>query len=158
MMGMAHRQASSALFTEFIMDRVRQNANLKLKEIMNDYQIEFGATISYRKAYIKREMALKMIRGLYGDSFQQLPLYCNKHRHHKHRHHNKGPFQKFFWAFEPCLRSLTSSLRPVIAVEGSHLQGKYPGVLLVALAHDANQKLLPIAFTFTEAERRDIWE
>eukprot|EP00268_Persea_americana_P043083 TRINITY_DN43197_c0_g1_i1.p1 TRINITY_DN43197_c0_g1~~TRINITY_DN43197_c0_g1_i1.p1 ORF type:complete len:123 (+),score=17.68 TRINITY_DN43197_c0_g1_i1:1027-1395(+) len=91
MMGMAHRQASSTLITEFIMDRVKQNANLKLKEIMNDYQMEFGATISYRKAYIEREMAMNMICGSYGESFQQLPAGCNKHRHH-----NGGPFEKIF--------------------------------------------------------------
>ena len=77
-MGMAHRQASSALITEFIMDRVRQNVNLKPKEIMNDYQMEFGATISYMKAYIAREMALNMIRGSHENSFQQLPLYCKE--------------------------------------------------------------------------------
>ena len=42
---------------------------------------------------------------------------------------------------------------PVIAVDGSHLRGKYPGVLLVAVTYDADKKLFPIAFAFAEAER-----
>ena len=45
---------------------------------MNDYQMEFGTTISYRKAYIAREMALNMVTGTYEDLFQQLPLYCKE--------------------------------------------------------------------------------
>ena len=51
-----------------------------------------------------------------------------------------------------------SSLRPVIAIDDSHLRGKYLGVLLIAVTHDANHKLLHIAFAFVEAERRDSWE
>ena len=42
---------------------------------MNDCQIEFGLTISYRKAYITKEMPLRMVHGSYEDSFQLLPLY-----------------------------------------------------------------------------------
>lgn len=164
LMGMAHQQATSALIREFIMERVRQNVNLKPKEIMNDYQMEFGSIISYRKAYIAKEMALCIVRGSYEESFQLLPRYCKELELT-----NPGTvtnidttsddrFRRFFWAFGPCIRSYTSSLRPVIAVDGSHLRGKYPGVLLVAVTHDANHKLLPIAFAFAEAERRDSWE
>lgn len=67
-------------------------------------------------------------------------------------------FRRFFWAFAPCIRAFTSSLRSMITVNGSHLHGKYPGVLLVAVTLDANHKLFPIVFAFTEAERRDSWE
>ena len=164
LMGMAHRQATSTLITKFIMERVRQNVNLKPKEIMNDYQMEFGSTISYRKAYMGKEMALRMVHGSYEEPFQLLPLYYKKLELI-----NPGTvknidttsddhFRRFFWAFGPCIRSYMSSLRPVIVVDGSYLWGKYPGVLLVAVTHDANHKLLPIAFAFAEAERRDSWE
>ena len=67
-------------------------------------------------------------------------------------------FKRFFWAFGHCIRSVTSSFRPMIAVNGSHLRGKYPGVLMVSVTFDANHKLFPIAFAFAEAERRDSWE
>lgn len=108
MMGMANRQASLALITKFIMDGVRQNINLKPKEIMNDYQMEFEKTVNYRKAYIARKMALNMVRGSYEDSFQQLPLYCKELQMS-----NPGTvtnidittedcFKRFFWAFGPC--------------------------------------------------------
>ena len=78
MMGMAHRQVSLALIIEFIIDRVKQNVNLNSKEIMNDYQMEFGGSISYRKAYIASEVSLNMVRGSYKDSSQQRPFCCKE--------------------------------------------------------------------------------
>ena len=67
-------------------------------------------------------------------------------------------FNRFFWAFGPSIMSFTSSLRPMIVVDGSYLCGKYLGVLLVAVTLDANHKPFPIASTFEEAEKRDNWE
>lgn len=126
--------------------------------------MEFGSTISYRKALIAKEMAFPIVRGSYEESFQLLPLYCIELQKT-----NPGTitnidttsddrFRRFFWAFGPCIRYFTSSLRPMIAVDGAHLRGKYHGVLLVAVTYDANHKLLPIAFAFAEAERRDSCE
>ena len=43
-------------------------------------------------------------------------------------------------------------------MDGSHLRGKYPRVLLLAVTHDANHQLFPIAFAFAEAERHHSWE
>ena len=128
--------------------------------------MEFRVTISYMNAHIAKDVALRMVRGSYENSFKILPLYCAELR-------TTNPstvtticttdddiFKRFFWAFGQCIRSFTSTLRPMVAVDGSHLRGKYPGVLLVAVTLDANNKLFPIAFAFayTEAERRDSWE
>lgn len=123
--------------------------------------MEFGSTISYKKAYIAKEITFCMVCGSYEESFQLLPLYCKELEFT-----NPGTvtnidttlddrFRRFFWAFGPCIRSYTSSLRPVITIDDSHLRGKYPSVLLVAVTHDTNHKLLPIAFVFAEAECRD---
>ena len=75
MMGMTHPQASSKLIEEFIEDRVRCNNQLKPKEIMNEYQKEFGTLITYRKTHIAKEMALRVVWGSYEESFKILPLY-----------------------------------------------------------------------------------
>lgn len=64
MMDMSHWQASSELIVEYILDKVCLNNDLKPKELMNDYQMEFRATISYRKAHITKEIALHIVRGL----------------------------------------------------------------------------------------------
>ena len=42
-------------------------------------------------------------------------------------------------------------------VDGTHLYGKYKGALLVAVAQDGNQNILPIAFAIVEGETADAW-
>ena len=74
--GYAHPQASSKLIAEYILDKVRLNNNIKPKEIMDDFQMEFGVTISYKKTHITKDAALHMVRGSYEDSLKILPLYC----------------------------------------------------------------------------------
>lgn len=56
--GMSHRHASSELIANYILDKVRINNDLKPKEIMNDYQMEFGNIISHRKTHIAKETSL----------------------------------------------------------------------------------------------------
>ena len=164
MMGTAHPQASFELIAEYILDKVCLNNNIKPREIMGDFQMEFGVTISYGKAHIAKDAALRIVRGSYEDSFKILPLYCaelmmtNPGTVTNICATDDDRFKRFFWAFGQCIRSFTSTLRPMVAVDGSHFRGKYPGVLLVAVTLDANNKLFPIAFAFTEAERRDSWE
>jgi hypothetical protein len=53
-------------------------------------------------------------------------------------------------AFEHC--------RPVISVDGTFLTGQYRGTLLVAIANDANKRLVPLAFAFVEAENNNNWQ
>lgn len=61
MMGIAHRQASLELIAKYILDKVWLNNNLRSKEIMNDNQMEFEATISYRKVHISKEIELCLV-------------------------------------------------------------------------------------------------
>ena len=43
---------------------------------MNDYQMEFGVTISYRKANMSKDITLHVCS--YEESFKILPLYCEE--------------------------------------------------------------------------------
>ncbi|QHN94114.1 uncharacterized protein DS421_17g598520 [Arachis hypogaea] len=46
--------------------------------------------------------------------------------------------------------------KPLVQVDGMHLYGKYKGALLVAVAQDGNQNIVPIAFAIVETA--DAWE
>lgn len=46
----------------------------------------------------------------------------------------------------------------MITVDGTHLKGKYGGVLLLACAQDANQQIYPIAFAIVDGENDASWE
>ena len=56
-----------------------------------------------------------------------------------------------YWAFAPCIAAF-KYCRPVICVDGTHLYGNYKGVLMIAMATDANQKILPLAFVVVDKE------
>ena len=56
-----------------------------------------------------------------------------------------------YWAFAPCIAAF-KYCRPVISIDGTHLYGKYKGVLMIAMATDANQKVLPLAFVVVDKE------
>ena len=94
---------------------------------MNDYQMEFGTTITYRKAHVAKERALRAVRGSYEESFQMLPSYCielqmtNLGTITNIDTTSKDRFRRFFWAFGVCLRSFINTCRPMIAVDVTHL-------------------------------------
>nr|XP_023920886.1 uncharacterized protein LOC112032347 [Quercus suber] len=61
-----------------------------------------------------------------------------------------------FWAFAPCIEGFIHC-KPVINIDGTHLYGKYRGVLLIAMATDANNKVLPLAFAVVDKESGPSW-
>ncbi|XP_050254946.1 uncharacterized protein LOC126700806 [Quercus robur] len=61
-----------------------------------------------------------------------------------------------YWAFAPCIAAF-QYCKPVISIDGTHLYGKYKGVLMIAMATDANQKVLPIAFAVVDKESGASW-
>ena len=144
LMGTAHRQATAKLIAEVIEDKVQCNNDLRPKEIINECQIEFGTRITYRRAHMAKDLALYKVSGSYEESFMILPLYCNElYRTNPGSYtaldiRPDDRFRRFFWSFGPCLRSFQTSLRPLLAVDGSHIRGKYLGVLMVAITHDEN--------------------
>ena len=40
----------------------------------------------------------------------------------------------------------------MISIDGTHLYGKYKRVLMITMATDANQKVLPLAFAVVDKE------
>ena len=40
----------------------------------------------------------------------------------------------------------------MISIDGTHLYGKYRGMFMIAMATDANQKVLPLAFAVVDKE------
>ncbi|XP_065635921.1 uncharacterized protein LOC136070225 [Quercus suber] len=61
-----------------------------------------------------------------------------------------------YWAFAPCIATF-QYCRPVISIDGTHLYGKYKGVLMIAMTTNANQKVLPLAFAVVDKESGASW-
>nr|XP_025703500.1 uncharacterized protein LOC112805322 [Arachis hypogaea] len=65
-------------------------------------------------------------------------------------------FHRVFWSFNPCVRAFRHC-KPLVQVDGTHLYGRYKCTLLVAVAQDRNQNIVPIAFSLVEGETADAW-
>ena len=61
-----------------------------------------------------------------------------------------------YWAFASCIVAF-QYCRLVISIDGTHLYGKYKGVLMIAMATDANQKVLSIAFAVMDKKSGPSW-
>ncbi|XP_077223984.1 uncharacterized protein LOC143857444 [Tasmannia lanceolata] len=66
-------------------------------------------------------------------------------------------FARLFWAFGPSIRSFQRTLRSIVLVDGTHLRGKYLGILLIAVGVDGNNGLVQLAFGVVETENEDSW-
>ncbi|XP_016193018.1 uncharacterized protein LOC107633944 [Arachis ipaensis] len=65
-------------------------------------------------------------------------------------------FHQVFWSFPSCVEAF-QHCKPLVSVDGTHLYGKYTGTLLMGIAQDRNNNILPIAFTLMERENTDVW-
>uniref|UniRef100_A0ACD5Z0V6 Uncharacterized protein n=1 Tax=Avena sativa TaxID=4498 RepID=A0ACD5Z0V6_AVESA len=64
--------------------------------------------------------------------------------------------QRMFWAFGQCLQAFRTC-RPVLCIKGTPLSGKYQGMLLTAVALDANDLSIPVACAIVEGETKESW-
>ncbi|XP_016199295.1 uncharacterized protein LOC107640271 [Arachis ipaensis] len=62
-----------------------------------------------------------------------------------------------FWNFYLCI-VVFRHCKPLVQVDGTHLYEKYKGALLVTVAQDGNQNIVPIAFAIVEGEMANMWE
>ncbi|KAL6587636.1 hypothetical protein OROMI_000614 [Orobanche minor] len=136
--------------------------NNKASMIASDVQRLFGAKIKYSTALSARNQALTMTYGDSSESFRKLPSYF-----YMLEQSNPGSVVDLqtdeAGAFEYCFMSLAASIRgfkacrPVIVVDGTHLKGKYNGIMFVAATKDANEQIFPLAFGFGAKECDESW-
>ena len=69
---------------------------------------------------------------------------------------NVVKFQYLFWAFKPSIDGFTHC-HPVICVDGTHINGKYKGKILVAMGIDADNSIFPLAFAIIDEETLTSW-
>ena len=65
-------------------------------------------------------------------------------------------FLYMFLSFGAFIRGF-KKLRLVLVDDGTHLSGKYKGVLLIASGHDGNFQVFPLAFAVVDSEDLESW-
>lgn len=127
---------------------------------------ELRVDASYMKCYRAKEKAVFDIHGTDEQSFLKLPEYL-----YMLKLANPGTiadletdldedgderFLYLFLAFGASLSGFTK-LRHVLVIDGTHLSGKYKGVLLTASGQDGNFQIFPLAFAVVDCENEDAW-
>lgn len=121
---------------------------------------------SYMKCYRAKEKAVIGIRGTDEDAYSKLPEYL-----YMLKLANPGTVadieteadddgdERFLYLFLAFGASIAGfkKLRPVLVIDGTHLGGKYKGVLLTASGQDANFHIFPLAFGVVDAENEEAW-
>ena len=67
-------------------------------------------------------------------------------------------FKYLFMAFGACISGFRTSIRPVIAIDGTFLKSKYLGTFFVAASKDGNNQIYPLAFGIGDSENDASWE
>ncbi|XP_027351418.1 uncharacterized protein LOC113862536 [Abrus precatorius] len=165
-----HSKLDADTIAEFIKPMVESDLSFKIKLVINEVQARFGYTTTYRKAWMAKQKAIEKVYGEWEASYEALPQWsvamCDAVRgsivqldavkayRNDELVHDVQILCRIFWNFAPCIRAFRHC-KPLVQVDGTHLYGKYKRALLVAVAQDDNQNILPIGFAIVEGETAD---
>ncbi|XP_058767706.1 uncharacterized protein LOC131641423 [Vicia villosa] len=133
----------------------------------------YNYTPSYRKAWLAKTKAIKLVYGNWEDSYKQLPRFLSALQIYAPgtvtiletlpAQSPEGTclqgnviFHRVFWAFRTCVQGF-AYCKPILQIDGTWLYGKYKGTLLMAVAQDGNSNIFPVAFALVEGETVGGW-
>ncbi|RYQ88263.1 hypothetical protein Ahy_B09g095558 isoform B [Arachis hypogaea] len=142
-----HAKLDSDTIADAIRPLVEADPSIKVKSVIAEVQGRFNYITL--PVWLKA-MTVKMPRSHV--QIKTLPVYRESEEVQGVR-----VLHRVFWSFYPCIVAFRHC-KPLVQVDGTHLYGKYKGALLVAVAQDGNQNIVPIAFAIVEGETADAWE
>ncbi|KAI0511363.1 hypothetical protein KFK09_011993 [Dendrobium nobile] len=160
-----HKQCDTKFISKCILPLMKRKSTVTPAEIIVWMENEYNIKISYSKAWLGLNKALKKIHGSWDDSYTMLQEYLNAIQEANPGTaiqlltNEKGEvreFHRLFWSFNACIEGFRH-LRPLITIDSAELHGKYSGSLLVATGVDGNDSLFPLAFAVAESETEETW-
>ncbi|XP_015953011.1 uncharacterized protein LOC107477487 [Arachis duranensis] len=125
-----HAKLDSDTIAGAIRPLVEVDPSIKVKSVIEEVQGKFNDTVSYRKAWLAKQKAVAKVFSDWKVSYQTLPVWL------------KAMIVKM------------SRYRVQIKMLSVYRES----ALLVAVAQDGNQNIVPIAFAIVEGETTDAWE
>ncbi|XP_025670199.1 uncharacterized protein [Arachis hypogaea] len=163
-----HAKLDSNTIAEAIRPLVEADPSIKVKSIIAEVQSRFNYTVIYRKAWLAKQKSVAKVFDDWKVSYQTLPVWFKAMTVkmpksgvqiktllvYRENEEVQGVrvLHCIFWSFYPCIVAFRHC-KPLVHVDGTHLYGKYKGALLVAVAQDGNQNIVPIAFAIVEVVR-----
>ncbi|RYR12963.1 hypothetical protein Ahy_B04g070216 isoform G [Arachis hypogaea] len=167
-----HRSLDYHVISAFIMPMVRADASVSIKVLLNATAAHFGFRPTYRRVWMAKQKAIALIYGDWDESYNDIPrwvlgvqltmpgsvavLRTSPVLVGGQVDESQAYFHRLFWTFPPCIEAFRHC-KPLVSIDGTHLYGKYGGTLLIAIAHDGNSNILPVAFALVEGENAESW-
>jgi len=159
-----HQQASVGWVARSVESRIRDNPQVKPREILQDIRDQHGVAVSYMQAWRGKERSMAALHGTFEEGYRLLPAYCELIRKT-----NPGSiasvgatgqencFQRLFISYRASIYGFINACRPLLELDRAHLKGKYLGSILCAAAVDADDALFPLAIAVVDTESDENW-
>ncbi|KAL1214397.1 hypothetical protein V5N11_016063 [Cardamine amara subsp. amara] len=157
-----HRQATSKCIGELYLAKFgKVSVGIRPMHLMDVMKAMYGIDIDYWKSYKALVHARELVQGTWDGGYSDLPSYLHRIKaanpgtitrlecDQKHR------FKYLFIAYGAFINGF-QLIRNVVVVDGTHLKGKYSGVLLVAAGQDGDGHIFPLAFGIVDVENDGI--
>nr|ABA93972.1 transposon protein, putative, Mutator sub-class [Oryza sativa Japonica Group] len=168
-----HLQLTSRFIGNKLQAFVRVEPTLSPAAIVEAVEQIWHYRPTYGKAWRAKQVAMKVIWGDWDEAYVRLPTLMraikakNPTMHFRVEAHpeksrmvdgvQRRVFGRAYWIFGQSIEAF-KHLRPVLAIDGTFLTGKYQGTLLTAIGVDAGLHLVPLAFALVEKENTSNWE
>ncbi|XP_039133259.1 uncharacterized protein LOC120270312 [Dioscorea cayenensis subsp. rotundata] len=131
-------------------------------DIQHDMLRDHGVYLSYKQAWLRKEVAKEVLHGSEVASYDLLMWYAKKvlvtNPGSVAIVENDGPRSKSaFFAFKACVIGFKTGCRPLLYLDGTYLLGKYGGTLLGATGKDGNDGFFHVAFAIVDNETDVNW-
>ncbi|XP_010486585.1 PREDICTED: uncharacterized protein LOC104764697 isoform X1 [Camelina sativa] len=161
---LGHQQASVQWVADVVAEKLKQNPHFKPKEILEEIYRVHGISLSYKQAWRGKERIMATLRGSFEEEYRLLPQYCDEIRRTNpgsvavvHANPIDGTFQHLFISFQASITGFVNACRPLIALDKTSLQSKYPGTFLLAAGFDGDGAVFPLAFAIVNEESDSNW-
>ncbi|WVZ60432.1 hypothetical protein U9M48_010454, partial [Paspalum notatum var. saurae] len=132
-----HLQLNSRFIAKTFCNVIKNMPTITVSALIESIFLHFDYRVKYSKAWRAKQLALKMIYGDWEEAYERLPAMLNAMQ-------ARNPGMHFEYVAKP--GEMGAGSQPVLAIDGTFLTGKYNGTLLVAIATDGENMLVPLAF------------
>lgn len=163
-----NRKVTAPYLARKYLEHFRSDPSWSLKKgLQPTVMRDLGVHVEYSKCWHARAIAKLMLYGDNAEQYRRVWDYVNAVKKH-----NEGSiaivccdsierpppiFQRIFIALKPVIEGFKNGCRPIIGLDGCHLTGSYPGMLLVAVGCDGNNNIYPLAWAVVDIEKTDTW-
>ena len=153
-------------------ETLKNNPKMHVKAMKDELVSNLGIKASMKKMYRAKKRKMDKLNGNYTNSYQRLRDYAQilkqrnpnmlvKMKFVSSFDRDRSPalkFRRFILSFATLKNGFINGCRWFIGLDGCHLKGPFGGVLLLAVALDANNGIFSIVVCICESECANSWK